>query len=152
MSNKNIYEFEIQFNGNHINSCICFNCSNTETFVNVLAQEGTITSEGTVNDTMSGENATQWVNATLVFAQEGFTTEDLVNETIDLGNDTMKMNATLAFAQSEGTNQTMQDAGQSANQTGEAVQGNASDLGSNITKGAKNLAENIGEGLKDLAK
>ena len=30
------------------------------TFVNVLAQEGAITSEGTVNDTMSGENATQW--------------------------------------------------------------------------------------------
>ena len=50
---------------------------------------------------MSGENATQWANATLVFAQEGFTTEDLVNETINLGNDTTMMNATLAFAQQD---------------------------------------------------
>src|ERR671912_682283 len=50
-------------------------------FENAFAQEGAITPEGTVNDTMSGENATQWANATLVFAQEGFTTEDLVNET-----------------------------------------------------------------------
>ena len=46
-------------------------------------------------------NATsKTMNATLAFAQEGFTTEDLVNETIDMGNDTsMTMNATLAFAQ-----------------------------------------------------
>ncbi len=67
------------------------------------------------------------------------------------------------FAQSEGTNQTMKDAGESANQTGEnmqeganktgeAIEGNASDMGSKITEGAKNLAENIGEGLQDLAK
>jgi hypothetical protein len=70
-------------------------------FENAFAQEGAITPEGTVNDTMSGENATQWANATLVFAQEGFTTEDLVNETINLGNDTTMMNATLAFAQQD---------------------------------------------------
>jgi ABC-type Na+ efflux pump permease subunit len=68
-----------------------------------------------------------------------------------------------SFAQSEGTNETMQNAGESANQTGEnmqqganktgeAIQGNASDMGSKVTEGAKNLAENIGEGLKDLAK
>ncbi len=68
-----------------------------------------------------------------------------------------------SFGQSEGTNQTMQNAGESANQTGdnmqqganktgEAIQGNASDVGSKITEGAKNLAENIGEKLQDLAK
>ena len=74
-------------------------------FVNVLAQEGAITPEGSINDTMSGENATQWANATLAYAQEGFTTEDLVNETIDLGNDTM-MNATLAYAQENDTGMT----------------------------------------------
>lgn len=87
-----------------------------------------------------------------VLAQEGFTTEDLVNETINLGNDTTMMNATLAFAQSEGTNQTMQNAGESANKTGESMQQNTSDIGSNITEGAKDLAKNIGEGLQDLAK
>ena len=38
------------------------------------------------------------MNATLAFAQEGFTTKDLVNETIDMGNSTMS-NATLASAQ-----------------------------------------------------
>ena len=44
-------------------------------------------------------NATsKTMNATLAFAQEGFTTEDLVNETIDMGNNTIS-NATLAFAQ-----------------------------------------------------
>ncbi|HEY8522378.1 MAG TPA: hypothetical protein VIL14_01320 [Nitrososphaeraceae archaeon] len=64
----------------------------------ILAQEGAITPEGSVNDTMSGKNATQWANATLAFAQEGFTTKDLVNETIDLGNSSTS-NATLAFAQ-----------------------------------------------------
>ena len=68
-----------------------------------------------------------------------------------------------SFAQSEGTNQTMQNAGGSANQTGEnmqqganktgeAMQGNASDMGSKITEGAKNMAENIGEKLQDLGK
>ncbi len=36
-----------------------------------FAQEGAITSEGSVNDTMSGQNASQWAsNATLAFAQE----------------------------------------------------------------------------------
>src|SRR5829696_10170807 len=64
-----------------------------------FAQEGAITPEGSVNDTMSGQNASQWsTNATLAFAQEGFQTEDLVNETIDIGNTTTS-NATLAFAQ-----------------------------------------------------
>ena len=64
-----------------------------------FAQEGAITPEGSVNDTMSGQNASQWAtNATLAFAQEGFQTEDLVNETIDIGNATTS-NATLAFAQ-----------------------------------------------------
>ena len=68
-----------------------------------------------------------------------------------------------SFAQSEGTNETMQNAGESANQTGEnmqqganktgeAIQGNASEMGSKITEGAKNLAENIGEKLQDLVK
>jgi hypothetical protein len=58
-------------------------------FVNVLAQEGAITPEGSVNDTMSGQNASQWAaNATLAFAQEGFQTDDLINETIDMGNNT----------------------------------------------------------------
>ncbi|MGI9010654.1 MAG: hypothetical protein ACR2F1_05655 [Nitrososphaeraceae archaeon] len=85
-------------------------------------------------------------------AQEGFTTEDLVNETIDLGNDTTMMNATLAFAQSEGTNQTMQDAGESANKTGGELQKNASDMGSKITEGAKDLAGNIGDKLQDIGK
>ena len=64
----------------------------------IYAQEGAITPEGSINDTMSGENATEWANATLAFAQEGFTTEDLINETIDLGNSSTS-NATLAFAQ-----------------------------------------------------
>src|ERR671910_702022 len=64
-----------------------------------FAQEGAITPEGSVNDTLSGQNASQWAtNATLAFAQEGFQTEDLVNETIDIGNTTTS-NATLAFAQ-----------------------------------------------------
>ena len=78
----------------------------TPAFENVFGQEGAITPEGSVNDTMSGKNATQWANATLAFAQEGFTTKDLVNETIDLGNDTTSMNATLAFAQEDDTGMT----------------------------------------------
>jgi uncharacterized protein YycO len=69
-----------------------------------------------------------------------------------------------AFAQSEGTNQTIQDAGQSANQTGEAIKQNVSDVITNISKGAKSLgsnittevakeiADNIGKKLQDLAK
>src|SRR5215204_5861926 len=71
--------------------------STTPPFVHVFTQEGS------VNDTMSGQNASQWAtNATLAFAQEGFQTEDLVNETIDMGNTTTTSNATLAFAQGEG--------------------------------------------------
>jgi hypothetical protein len=31
----------------------------------IFLLEGVITLEGSVNDTMSGENATQWANATL---------------------------------------------------------------------------------------
>ena len=69
-----------------------------------------------------------------------------------------------AFAQSEGTNQTILDAGQSANQTGEAIKQNVSDVITNISKGAKSLgsnittevakeiADNIGKKLQDLAK
>lgn len=57
-----------------------------------------------------------------------------------------------AFAQSEETNQTMQDAGQSANQTGEEIQKNASDLGSKVMEGGKDVVGKIGEGLEDLAK
>jgi uncharacterized protein YycO len=69
-----------------------------------------------------------------------------------------------AFAQSEETNQTIQDAGQSANQTGEAIKQNVSDVITNISKGAKSLgsnittevakeiADNIGKKLQDLAK
>jgi len=35
-----------------------------------FAQEGAITPEGSVNDTMSGQNASQWsTNATLAFVQ-----------------------------------------------------------------------------------
>jgi len=56
------------------------------------------------------------------------------------------------FAQSEGTNETMQNAGESANKTGESMQQNASGMGSKITEGAKNMAENIGERIKDLTK
>ncbi|MGI0051538.1 MAG: hypothetical protein ACRD8K_07355 [Nitrososphaeraceae archaeon] len=38
---------------------------------NILAQEGAINSEGTINDRMSGENTTKWANATLALVQEG---------------------------------------------------------------------------------
>ena len=60
--------------------------------------------------------------------------------------------AVSTYAQSEGANQTMKNAGESANQTGEAVQGNASSLASNITEGAKDVVGSIGEKLQDLAK
>ncbi|MGI0050208.1 MAG: hypothetical protein ACRD8K_00590 [Nitrososphaeraceae archaeon] len=56
------------------------------------------------------------------------------------------------YAQSEGTNQTMKDAGESANKTGEGVQGNASDMGSKISEGAKDLVGNIGDKLQDIGK
>lgn len=36
---------------------------------NVFAQEGAITPESSVNDTMSGKSLPPWVNATLAFAQ-----------------------------------------------------------------------------------
>ena len=52
-------------------------------------------------DGMMGNDTGGMMNATLAYAQEGFTTEDLVNETIDLGNDTTMMNATLAYAQED---------------------------------------------------
>ena len=106
------------------------------TFVNVLAQEGAITPEGSVNDTMSGQNASQWAtNATLAFAQEGFQTEDLINETIDMGNNTATSNATLAYAQGEG-NATQSQAGNATqsqaggNMTG-LTQGQISEDGDN---------------------
>lgn len=70
-----------------------------------------------------------------------------------------------AFSQTEGTNQTMQDAGQSADQTtSEAIKQNVSDVVTNISKKAKSVgsnittevakevAENIGKKLQDLAK
>ena len=56
------------------------------------------------------------------------------------------------YAQSEETNQTMQNAGQSANQTGAELQKNASDVGSEITEGGKDIVGKIGEGLENLGK
>ncbi len=62
----------------------------TIAFVNVLAQEGAITPEGSINDTMSGQNASQWAsNATLVYAQGE--SEDTGGMTEGLGNDTSGM-------------------------------------------------------------
>ncbi|HET8858229.1 MAG TPA: plastocyanin/azurin family copper-binding protein [Nitrososphaeraceae archaeon] len=76
--------------------------STTSNATLAYAQEGAITPEGTINDTMSmGNDTSMMMNATLAFAQEGFQTEDLVNETIDLGNNTATSNATLAFAQEQ---------------------------------------------------
>jgi hypothetical protein len=107
-----------------INETIDIGNTTTSNATLAFAQEGAITPEGSVNDTMSGQNASQWANATLAFAQEGFQTEDLINETIDIGNTTTS-NATLAFAQEgaitpEGSvNDTMsgQNASQWANAT-----------------------------------
>ena len=106
------------------------------TFVNVLAQEGAITPEGSVNDTMSGQNASQWAtNATLAFAQEGFQTEDLINETIDMGNNTATSNATLAYAQGEG-NATQSQAGNATqSQAGNATQSQAGGNMTGLTQG-----------------
>src|SRR5918995_1346298 len=82
-----------------VNETIDIGNTTTSNATLAFAQEGAITPEGSVNDTLSGQNASQWAtNATLAFAQEGFQTEDLVNETIDIGNTTTS-NATLAFAQ-----------------------------------------------------
>ena len=60
--------------------------------------------------------------------------------------------AVSTYAQSEGANQTMKGAGESANKTGEAVQGNASDMSSKISEGAKDLVGNLGEKLQDIGK
>jgi hypothetical protein len=65
----------------------------------ILAQEGAITPEGSINDTMSGKNATQWANATLAFAQEGaITPEGSINDTMSGKNATQWANATLAVS------------------------------------------------------
>ena len=56
------------------------------------------------------------------------------------------------FAQSAETNQTMQNAGESANQTGKEMQKNASDVGSKVTEGAKDTLGKIGQGLENLGK
>jgi len=56
------------------------------------------------------------------------------------------------FSQSDGANQAIGNAGQSANQTGEGMQQGASDVGSKITEGAKDLAGSIGEKLQDIGK
>ena len=67
-----------------------------------FAQEGAITPEGSVNDTLSGQNASQWAtNATLAFAQEGaITPEGSVNDTLSGQNASQwATNATLAFVQ-----------------------------------------------------
>jgi hypothetical protein len=115
----------------------------TPAFENVLGQEGAITPEGSVNDTMSGKNATEWANATLAFAQEGFTTKDLVNETIDLGNDTMKMNATLAFAQEDDTGMTQgEDMGDMNGDMGDMNQSQGNDTG--MVQGQSSEAKNDG--------
>ena len=53
------------------------------------------------------------------------------------------------FAQSSETNQTMQNAGDSANQTGKEMQKNASDVGSKVTEGAKDVGSKVTEGAKD---
>ena len=105
-------------------------------FVNVLAQEGAITSEGSVNDTMSGQNASQWAsNATLAFAQEGFQTDDLINETIDIGNNTAISNATLAYAQQGEENATTTTGG-GGNATQGQIGGNTTGLTQGQTGGA----------------
>lgn len=101
----------------------------TTAFVNVLAQEGAITPEGSVNDTMSGQNASQWAsNATLAFAQEGFQTDDLINETIDIGNNTAISNATLAYAQQGEENATTTTTGGGGNATQGQTGGNTTGL------------------------
>ena len=103
----------------------------TTAFVNVLAQEGAITPEGSVNDTMSGQNASQWAsNATLTFAQEGFQTDDLINETIDIGNNTAISNATLAYAQQGEENATTTTGG-----GGNATQGQTGGNTTGLTQG-----------------
>jgi hypothetical protein len=66
--------------------------------------------------------------------------------TIMLGFSTLTV---AGFAQSAETNQTMQNAGESANQTGGEMQKNASDVGSKVTEGAKDVGSKVTEGAKD---
>ena len=100
---------------------------------NVFAQEGVITPEGSVNDTMSGGNATQWANATLAFAQ---------NDTMSMDNSTM-MNATLAFAQQDDSGMTQGGDMGKMNQS----QGNETGLIQGQSNEAKNDGNNQeGEG------
>ncbi len=56
------------------------------------------------------------------------------------------------LAQSDGTNPSIEGAGQLANQTGEDMQEGASGVGSKITESAKDLTGSIGEKLQDLGK
>ena len=63
------------------------------TFENVLAQKGVFIPESSVNDTISGQNASQWSNnVTLVFTQEdntGMTIgEDMSGQNKTQGNET----------------------------------------------------------------
>ena len=66
-----------------------------------FAQEGAITPEGSVNDTMSGQNASQWAtNATLVFAQADDTE---MNQ--GQGNDTSAIQSQSSGAKNDGNNE-----------------------------------------------
>jgi hypothetical protein len=95
-------------------------------FVNVLAQEGAITPEGSVNDTMSGQNASQWAtNATLAFAQGDDTGMSIDNSTM--------MNATLAYAQQGEGNTTITTG--SGNGGGNATQGQTGGNMTGLTQG-----------------
>jgi hypothetical protein len=69
-------------------------------FENAFAQEGAITPEGTVNDTMSGENATQWANATLAFAQQD---DNGMNQ--NQGNETGSIQGQSNEAKNDGNNE-----------------------------------------------
>ena len=100
----------------------------TTAFVNVLAQEGAITPEGSVNDTMSGQNASQWAsNATLAFAQGD-------EPGMSMDNSTM-MNATLAYAQQGEENATTTTGG-GGNATQGQIGGNMTGLTQGQTGGA----------------
>jgi hypothetical protein len=79
-------------------------------FENVLGQEGAITPEGSVNDTMSGQNASQWTNATLAFAQEddtGMTSEggDMGDMNQSQGNETGMVQGQSNEAKNDGNNE-----------------------------------------------
>jgi hypothetical protein len=103
----------------------------TTAFVNVLAQEGAITPEGSVNDTMSGQNASQWAsNATLAFAQGDDTGMSMDNSTM--------MNATLAYAQQgeENATTTTTGGGGGGNATQGQIGGNTTGLTQGQTGGA----------------